>query len=186
MPDAKQLAEVALLYKNVGDGIDIEAANESLISTLQGFQLEADDALSIIDKFNEVGNNFAISSAGIGEALQRSAAAFNAANTDLSQSIALITASNEIVQDPDAVGSMWATVSARIRSAKSELEDLGEDTEDMVESTSKIRDLVKGITGVDIMLDENTFKDIYTIITQIGEKWNDIKDIDQANYCLCA
>lgn len=186
VPDAKQLAEVALLYKNVGDGIDIEAANESLISTLQGFQLEADDALSIIDKFNEVGNNFAISSAGIGEALQRSAAAFNAANTDLSQSIALITASNEIVQDPDAVGSMWTTVSARIRGADTELQNLGEDTDEYVESTSKLRDLIKGITGVDIMLDENTFKDIYTIVVQIGEKWNDINDIDQANCCLCA
>ena len=37
-------------------------------------------------------NNYAIDSAGIGEALQRSAASFNAANTDLSKSIALITA----------------------------------------------------------------------------------------------
>lgn len=180
VPDSKELAEVAMLYKNVGDGIDINTANESLISTLRGFKMEADDAISVVDKFNEVSNNFAISSGGIGESLQRSAAAFSAANTDLSQSIALITATNEIVQDPDAVGSMWTTVSARIRGAKSELEDMGEDTEDMVESTSKLRDLVKGITGVDIMLDENTFKDIYTIITQIGDKWNEISDIDQA------
>ena len=54
LPDSKQLAEVATLYKNVGDGIDINSANQSLISTLQGFQLEAKDAMSIIDQFNEV------------------------------------------------------------------------------------------------------------------------------------
>ena len=54
LPDSKQLAEVATLYKNVGDGIDIDSANQSLISTLQGFQLEAKDAMSIIDQFNEV------------------------------------------------------------------------------------------------------------------------------------
>lgn len=54
LPDSKQLAEVATLYKNVGDGIDIDSANKSLISTLQGFQLEAKDAMSIIDQFNEV------------------------------------------------------------------------------------------------------------------------------------
>lgn len=89
---SEELARVSTLYKNVGDGIDIESANESLISTLQGFQLDASDAESIIDKFNEVANNYAIDSAGIGEALQRSAASFNAANTDLSKSIALITA----------------------------------------------------------------------------------------------
>lgn len=54
LPDAKELAEVAILYKNVGDGIDIDTANESLVSTLQGFQLEAKNAMEIIDKFNEV------------------------------------------------------------------------------------------------------------------------------------
>lgn len=54
IPDAKQLAEISQLYKNVGDGIDIDAANESLISTLKGFQLEADQAEHIVDVFNEV------------------------------------------------------------------------------------------------------------------------------------
>ena len=92
IPDAKELAEVAMIYKNVGDGIDIDTANESLISTLRGFKMEAEDAMHIIDVFNEVSNNEAISSAGIGEALQRSAASFNAANTSLEKSVALITA----------------------------------------------------------------------------------------------
>lgn len=92
LPDSKELAEVAVLYKNVGDGIDIDTANKSLISTLQGFQMEASEAKRIIDAFNEVSNNFSISSAGIGEALTRSAAAFNVANTDLNKSIALVTA----------------------------------------------------------------------------------------------
>lgn len=92
IPDAKQLAEISQLYKNVGDGIDIDAANESLISTLKGFQLEADQAEHIVDVFNEVSNNEAISSGGIGEALQRSAASFNAANTELEKSVALVTA----------------------------------------------------------------------------------------------
>ena len=58
---------------------------------------------------------------------------------------------------------------------------MGEDTDDMVESTSKLRDLVKGITGFDIMKDENTFKDIYDIVIGISEKWNTLSDIDQAS-----
>lgn len=75
---------------------------------------------------------------------------------------------------------MWKTVSARIRGAKTELEDMGEDTEGMVESTSKLRDLVKGMTGFDIMENEDTFKSIYDIIVGIGEKWKDLSDIDRA------
>lgn len=101
---AEELARVSTLYVNVGDGINVEEANNSLISTLQGYQMVADEAESVVDKFNEVSNNFAITSGGIGEALQRSAASFNAANTDLSKSIALVTTTNEVVQNPESVG----------------------------------------------------------------------------------
>ena len=179
LPDSRELGEVAVLYKNVGDGIDINTANESLVSTIQGFQLQAKDAMSVIDSFNEVSNNYAISSAGIGEALKRSAAAFNAANTDLNQSIALITAGNEIVQSPEKVGTMWQTVSARIRGTKTELEQLGEATDDVL-STSKLQSLVMGYTDVNIMQDKNTYKDIYTIVSEIGKKWKELKDVEKA------
>lgn len=54
LPDSKELARVSLLYKNVGDNIDIDTANESLVSTLKGFNLAAEDAEHIIDVFNEV------------------------------------------------------------------------------------------------------------------------------------
>lgn len=91
LPDAEELGRVATLYKNVGDGIDIETASEDLISTMKAFKIEAKDAIKLVDKFNEVGNSFAISSGGIGEALKRSASALSAANNDISESIALIT-----------------------------------------------------------------------------------------------
>ena len=181
LPDSKELARVALIYKNVGDGIDISTANESLISTLQGFQMEATDAMEIIDKFNEVSNNFAISSSGIGEALKRSAASFNASGTSLSKSIALVTSANTVLQNPEQVGTIWKTMSARLRGAKTELEDLGEEEDEFTESTSKLKNLVKSLTGFDIMKDKDTFKDIYDIMIGIGEKWDDLTDVEQAS-----
>lgn len=180
IPDAQDLAEVALIYKNVGDNIDISAANDSLISTLRGFKMEANEAMKIVDVFNEVSNNEAITSSGIGEALQRSAASFEVAGTSLEKAVALVTATNSVIQNPDKVGNMWKVVSARIRGAKTELLEMGEETEGMVESTSKLRALVKGITGFDIMEDENTFKDIYEIVLGIGKAWDDVNDIDRA------
>lgn len=54
--DATALAEAALIYKNVGDGItDVSVATESLISTIKAFGYEASEAMSIVDAFNEVG-----------------------------------------------------------------------------------------------------------------------------------
>lgn len=109
--DAQGLAEVANIYAVVGDDIDsVETATQSLISTLTAFKDEAGDlsesdfALSIVDKMNEVANNFAISSGGLGDALQRSASSMMAANNSLDETIALITAANTVVQDPDSVG----------------------------------------------------------------------------------
>ena len=53
--EAQNLGEIATLYKNVGDGIDISTASESIVSTLKAFKIEANDAIGIIDKLNEVG-----------------------------------------------------------------------------------------------------------------------------------
>lgn len=108
--DSQELAEVANIYNVVGDEINsIDEASSSVISTLQAFGIEASNAMSIVDKFNEVGNNFAISSGGIGEALTRSASSMAAANNTLDETIALITAANTVVQDPASVGTAFKT-----------------------------------------------------------------------------
>lgn len=176
---AEELARVTTLFQNVGDNMSAEDASSYLISTLQGFHLVADDAEDVIDKYNEVANNFAIDTAGIGEALKRSSASLYAANTDLSKSIALVTTANTVLQDPDSVGTVFKTMSARIRGAKTELEELGEEEDDFTKTTSKLRDLVKGLTGFDIMEDEDTFKDIYEILIGIGEQWDKLTDVER-------
>lgn len=76
---------------------------------------------------------------------------------------------------------MWRTVSARLRGSETELQEMGEDTDDLVKSTSKLRSLVKGITGFDIMEDKDTYKDIYEIICGIGNEWQNLSDIDRAS-----
>ena len=125
--ESQGLAEVANIYAVVGDDIDgVEGATQSLVSTMAAFKSEMNDisdsdfALGIVDKFNEVSNNFAISSGGIGEAMQRSASSLMAANNTIDESIALITAANTVVQDPAQVGTAFKTISMRIRGAKTE------------------------------------------------------------------
>jgi len=182
LDDAEQLAKVTQLYQNVGDNMTREKASESLISTLQGFHIAADDAESVVDKFNEVANNFAIDTEGIGQALQRSAASFNASGTDLSKSIALITAANTVLQDPESVGTTFKTLSARIRGSKTELEELGEETDKYTETTSNLRGLIKSLTGFDIMKENGKeYKDVYDIVVGIGKQWKNLTDIQQAS-----
>lgn len=60
LEESAQLAEAASIYKNVGDGIDsIDQASESIISTMKAFNIEAENAMGIVDRFNEVGEYIA-------------------------------------------------------------------------------------------------------------------------------
>lgn len=184
LDEAAQLADAALVYKNVGDGIeDVSQASESIISTMKAFGIEAENAISIVDKFNEVGNNFAISSEGVGEALRRSASALAAGNNTLDESIALITAANSVVQDADVVGTTMKTVSMYLRAAKTEAEEAGESTEGMANSVSELREELLALTNgkVDIQIDENTFKSTYQIMKELAGVWDELTDITQAN-----
>lgn len=54
--EATDLAKAASVYKNVGDGINsVSDASESIISTMKAFGIEANNAMGIVDRFNEVG-----------------------------------------------------------------------------------------------------------------------------------
>ena len=184
--EATELAKDAQLFVNVGDGVDISKATDMMITAMKAFNIEADKALSIVDKYNEIGNNYALSASDIGDAMQRSASVLAASNTSFDESIALITAGNEILQDPEKTGTALRTIALRIRGAKSELEEMGEETEYVVNSTSKLRELIKGYTsiggkyeGFDIMENENTFKSLSDIIKGIGKVYGEMSDIDR-------
>ena len=49
----------------------------------------------------------------------------------------------------------------------------------MAVSTAKLRDKIKGMTGVDIMIDDKTFKSTYQIIQEISKVWDKLSDIDR-------
>lgn len=72
-------------------------------------------------------------------------------------------------------------MSMRLRSSESELEAAGIDTDGMAESTSKLREELLSLTGVDIMLDDDTFKSSYDMLMGIGEVWDQLTDVSQAN-----
>lgn len=181
--EATELAKAASIYKNVGDGIEsVSQATESIISTMKAFGIEAEDSMSIVDKFNEVGNRFAISSTGIGEALQRSASALYESGNTIDESIALITAANSVIQNPEQVGTALKTLSLRLRGAKVELQEAGEDTDNMAESVSSLQAKLLALTHgkVDIMADATTFKNTTEILREMSSAWSDMTDIERA------
>lgn len=182
--ESKELSDLTTLIQRVGDNMTQESSSQGLISTIQGFQMAADEAQKVVDITNEVANTQPIDTSGIFAGLQRSASSMSAANNTLEETIALITAGNAVLQDPERVGNGLKTISMRIRGATTELEAAGESTEGMAESTASLRKEVMALAGVDIMQDEDTFKSTYDILDELSTKWSDLTDIQQANSCL--
>lgn len=179
--ESKELSDLTTLIQRVGDNMTQESSSQGLISTLQGFQLAADEAQKVVDITNEVANTQPIDTSGIFAGLQRSASSMSAANNTLEETIALITAGNAVLQDPERVGNGLKTISMRIRGATTELEEAGESTEGMAESTASLRKEVMALSGVDIMENDTTFKSTYQILDELSTKWSDLNDIQQAS-----
>lgn len=179
--EAGELAKSTAVLLNVSEFTDADTASEALISTMQAYGYAAEDSMHVVDVLNEIGNNFAISSDGIATALQDSASSLMAAGNNLEQSVAMIAAANKVLQDPNSVGSALRTISLRIRGTSVKvLEEMGEETDGVIESVSKLQAKVKGLSGVDILTDTGAYKDTYTIIKEIGQVWEQMNDINRA------
>lgn len=183
LKESTQLAKDANIYANVGD-MEISEATEHMISSIKAWESEfrnsTEASTALIDKYNEIGNNYAITSADIGSAMERSAAALKVAGNTLDESIGLITAGNLIQQDADTTANALKVMSLRIRGSKSDLEEMGEETETVATSTSKLRKEIQALTGVDIMENDSTYKSTARIIQEIGEKWENLDDVTKA------
>lgn len=174
LTDATQLSKYATIMSNVGD-TTVENATTGITSIIKGYGLNPSDAEHVSDVLINVGQKYAISAEELMEAFQRGGAALAASGTSFEESAALFAATNASLQNAATTGTLWKTVSARIRSAKTELEELGEDTTDLADGFSKYREELIALTGVDIMEDEDHYKSMLTIFNELASVWDNLR-----------
>lgn len=172
---------------NVSEFTDVNEATKAMVSMSQAYSdLSKDD---IVDKLNNVGNNFSISTQGLAEGLQRSASALKTAGNDMDDAIALMTAGNAVVQDPTSVGAGLRTIALRLTGTKEgaqSLQDSGEDIDGMITTVSKLRDTIKsatavasnGFKGFDIFDKNGNYKSTYEILLGISQVYKEIVETD--------
>lgn len=188
LEDAKTLADVSAIYYNVGDDLDsFSTATDNIVGTMKAFNMQADEAIDLVDKLDNVSNNYAVSSGDLGDILQRSASAMEAAGNTLDQTIALGTAMNSVLQSADTTGTTLKVLALRLRGATTELASMGEETDGVATSTSKLRAQIAALTnvdgsgGFDILTDSGAFKSTYDIIQGIAKVYDRMSDVDQAS-----
>lgn len=188
MNKAAESAKDANVLLNVSEFEGIDEATESLVSMSQAYKDL--DKMDIIDVLNNIGNNYSISTDGLATALKDSASALVTANNNLNEAVSLTTAGNAITQDPSKVGAGLRTISLRLvgtEQAKQELSDLGEETDGMITTVSKLRDTIMDATkaaskdgkGFDILDDNGNYKSTYEIMQGLADLYNDIVKKDK-------
>ncbi|MCX4377107.1 MAG: phage tail tape measure protein [Lachnospiraceae bacterium] len=182
---SEQLAEITSIFEKTAE-ISNEKATSTLISAAQAFT-EIDDYVKRVeavgDKINAIGNKYAIDSEGIADGLQNASAALKVAGNDLNETIALITATNKIYQNPDEGSNMLKVASMRLRGQVDALKEMGEDAEGVSTDLTKIQQQVYELTGnkVNIFEDDENLKSTYQMILEIGEVFDSLNDRSQAD-----
>lgn len=188
MNQAAESAKDANILLNVSEFEGIDEATESLVSMSQAYK--GLDKMDIIDVLNNIGNNYSISTDGLATALKDSASALVTANNDLNEAVSLTTAGNAITQDPSKVGAGLRTISLRLvgtEEAKQELSDLGEETDGMITTVSKLRDTIMDATkaassdgkGFDILDSNGNYKSTYEIMQGLADLYDNIVKKDK-------
>ena len=178
--DSAKLARVTGMMANVGD-MSTDEATTGMTSILKAYGISVDDAEKVGDVLTTVGKKYAISTSELAEGLENSGSALEAANNSFEQSVAILAAGNASVQDASKTANAIKTTTMRVRGATADLEDMGEEVDDLVKSTPKMRKEIEALSGVDIMADEDTFKSTYQILLEIAKVWDKLSDTSQAN-----
>ena len=95
------LTETSVIASNVSD-LSSQEMSETLITAMSVFNVEAEKSMTIIDKLNEVDNNFATTTKDLAVAMGRSAAAANTYGVSMDELLGYITAVQEVTRDSGA------------------------------------------------------------------------------------
>lgn len=190
--ESNQLSERATILSNVGDMSASDSA-KAIISGVQAYDVVdgytdvIDKADALIDKYNEIGNTASITTAEIAQGVQTVGSVFSDANTGVDQFIALLSAGNRQFQDADTLALGLRTAALRIRGCSAQLEKMGESTDGVYTSASKLESKIEGLTNIDgkggvkiLEADGETFRSIYDIFVDISKVYQQMSDTDQS------
>lgn len=184
LEEAEKLGDAAIIAQNVWDNVgSIDETSNTIISAMKAFGIAAEDAMRIVNVYNAVSNSFGVTSGNIADAMADAGAALEAAGNNFDESVALFTATNEVIQDYSKTATALRTIAARIRNTSGELAEMEIDADGAAESITQLQQKIYKASGnkVNIFEDDNeTFKSTIQILRELSEVWNTLSDVDQA------
>ena len=189
LDEAMKYAEKVAIFSNVGD-VDqgtadtivasimsayggVENSLKPVRENIKGMSSDYSTLAKFTDLANYAGNNFAVSTADVGIALQQSAAALQANGVSMEESVGMVVAMNEVLQDSSKAGNA-------LKSISSNLAGVGVSAKDGTLQTNKTAKALKEIANIDVW-DKQTgqIKDMYQVMEELSGKWDSLSEAEQ-------
>ena len=179
--ESEQLSKISSMYANVGE-VNDETAVSDMVTAMKAFNIQASDAITIVNSLNSLGNHFATSSADLGEGLSNSASSLAAAGNDLQHSLGMLTGMTEITQSASEAGNALKILAMRVRGYDEETDSYTNDVEELSGAIADLTKTAKTPGGISLFTDDTkqTYKDTYTLMEEISSIYGDLTDKNRA------
>ena len=167
MSETNQLIKESMVLSKDAQ-MDSEDASEVLTATLNGFQMNADQAGHINDVLTSIDLESASDAGGIGQALTKVASQANNAGVSLEKTAAMIATIKDVTQDSDdSIGTGLKSILSRmnqIKAGKFVDSETGESLNDVEKVLNKVGISMRDVNG--------QFKESEPIIDEVAGKWS--------------
>lgn len=172
--DTETLIHDSLVLSKVGQ-IESADATDYLTSALNGYKLEAQDAISVIDKLTAVDAISASESGGLAESMSKTASAADMAGVSMDKLVGWIATVKETTRaaNPE-VGNAIKTMLSRmnqVRAGKFIDEETGESLNDFEKVLGKI--------GISLRDANGQFISSEKVLDELGQKFNTLDSVTQ-------
>lgn len=172
--DTETLIHDSLVLSKVGQ-IESADATDYLTSALNGYKLEAQDAISVIDKLTAVDAISASESGGLAESMSKTASAADMAGVSMDKLVGWIATVKETTRAADSeVGNAIKTMLSRmnqVRAGKFIDEETGESLNDFEKVLGKI--------GISLRDANGQFISSEKVLDELGQKFNTLDSVTQ-------
>ena len=179
--ETTELLRASMVLSRVG-AIDAADATEYLTSTLNGYQLEASEAMRVVDAMSQADIESASSVEDLAIALQKTANIARNSGVEFETLVGWIAEVKEVTQRSAAtIGESFKTILSRLGSVKAgtflstDLEAEYQDLGSFINDTEKVLSKV----GISLRDTNKDFRDAEDVINDVAASWKNYSDLEK-------
>jgi len=173
LKETNDLIEASLVQSKLGQ-LDSAESAKYLASALNGYKIEAEDALSVVDKMSAVDYEAAVSLGGLAEAMSETSNSARIAGVSIDKLLGYEAVIGEATQNSmSSVGSSLNQIFSRIGDIKA-----GKFVDDEGEDISKVENNL-GRLGIKLRDTQNEFRNFGEVLDEIASDWSSFSDAEQ-------